>query len=710
MNHYVDSTISSSGNGSSWSQAWKNFSSINWAAVQPGDTIYISGGSAGKTYREALTVGASGNAAGKITITAGVDPGHDGAVILDGGNSLSMGVVIHGHNHVQVSDLDVRNFAGAGFSVKYANAGVVIQGNTVHSGDPGGGNARGYDVRNSVGTDAVIVTGNSFTTPAYTAAQTDGIWSSDNDGVVFEKNHIVISNSNTHGHSDGIQSYRDINITIRDNWFEQANTAISDNHGAWLSNTRNGGTIKFHDNLVLTPNLTADSAVTHWAESSWTENGTAEFVGNTIIGGRRALNFENSPDVEVYNNILQPVSGGVALYSYLGAPEPGKVDNNLFWSPSGTVANLGNGGLSWSQWQARGYDAHGVNADPLFANAGAKDFRLSAGSQAIDRGRLFAELGADQAGTARPQGAGYDIGAFERPAGTNTTTPPPANLNLTGTSSADTLAGGTGNDTLAGGDGTDLLTGSGGADLLSGGNGHDVLRGDAGADVLRGGTGNDTLTGGTDADRFFYTRTNGKDVVTDFAPGTDKLQLGTYTATEVTLRLATQDGIAGMEVAMPDGGRLFLQGVTALQAGDLLLAAAITPSLPWTSKTIHGSSGADVLKGGSDAELLLGGAGNDDLRGGRGNDILRGGTESDRLTGGAGIDIFAYAKGDGSDWVTDFTSATDQIRLEGIDPATVLQAVETRSGILGLELAFGTGGEVFLQGVTALKAGDLIFA
>lgn len=49
MNHYVDNAVSSSGNGSSWSQAWMSFSVIDWDIVEPGDTIYISGGSGTKT-------------------------------------------------------------------------------------------------------------------------------------------------------------------------------------------------------------------------------------------------------------------------------------------------------------------------------------------------------------------------------------------------------------------------------------------------------------------------------------------------------------------------------------------------------------------------------------------------------------------------------------------------------------------------------------
>lgn len=49
-----------------------------------------------------------------------------------------------------------------------------------------------------------------------------------------------------------------------------------------------------------------------------------------------------------------------------------------------------------------------------FVNATAHNYRLAAGSPAIDRGVSISSVTTDRLGTARPQGTAYDIGAYER--------------------------------------------------------------------------------------------------------------------------------------------------------------------------------------------------------------------------------------------------------------------------------------------------------
>ena len=117
------------------------------------------------------------------------------------------------------------------------------------------------------------------------------------------------------------------------------------------------------------------------------------------------------------------------------------------------------------------------------------------------------------------------------------------NDTLNGDDGHDLLDGGLGNDELRGGTGADLLYGDIGDDKLRGGADNDILHGNIGNDTLRGGAGNDelyggdgddTLDGGADndileggsgVDIFVFDATDGLDLINDFRPGIDKIDL-----------------------------------------------------------------------------------------------------------------------------------------------------------------------------------------
>ncbi|MGF7155683.1 Ca2+-binding RTX toxin-like protein [Novosphingobium gossypii] len=77
----------------------------------------------------------------------------------------------------------------------------------------------------------------------------------------------------------------------------------------------------------------------------------------------------------------------------------------------------------------------------------------------------------------------------------------------------------------AGNAGANKIYGNAGDNKLFGWAGNDLLDGGAGNDVLNGGVGDDTLTGGAGADKFVFAAGYGKDTVTDFDHGVDKLVL-----------------------------------------------------------------------------------------------------------------------------------------------------------------------------------------
>lgn len=89
----------------------------------------------------------------------------------------------------------------------------------------------------------------------------------------------------------------------------------------------------------------------------------------------------------------------------------------------------------------------------------------------------------------------------------------------------DQLCGGDGNDFLSGNEGQDKLCGEAGNDTLYGGKDDDTLVGGEGDDLLFGDQGQDTLVGGEGRDQFVLNFESGEDVILDFTPGQDLLQL-----------------------------------------------------------------------------------------------------------------------------------------------------------------------------------------
>jgi len=117
------------------------------------------------------------------------------------------------------------------------------------------------------------------------------------------------------------------------------------------------------------------------------------------------------------------------------------------------------------------------------------------------------------------------------------------------------------------------VTGTTGADTLAAGTGDDELNGLAGDDLLAGGAGSDVLTGGTGADVFqFKSQESGHDVVTDFDVGAgDLLEFDSATfASFSEVMLAAQDDGTDTTITIDADTSVRLDGVvvTALSSDD----------------------------------------------------------------------------------------------------------------------------------------------
>ena len=96
------------------------------------------------------------------------------------------------------------------------------------------------------------------------------------------------------------------------------------------------------------------------------------------------------------------------------------IQNNIFYLPGQNIGISGtqsgaiiDHNLSTAAVGGGGTGTNIENTDPQMVNPTGLDFRLLAGSPAVDAGIALAIVLNDFAGMSRPQGAGYDIGAFE---------------------------------------------------------------------------------------------------------------------------------------------------------------------------------------------------------------------------------------------------------------------------------------------------------
>ncbi|MCZ8080414.1 MAG: calcium-binding protein [Rhodobacteraceae bacterium] len=267
-------------------------------------------------------------------------------------------------------------------------------------------------------------------------------------------------------------------------------------------------------------------------------------AGNEVI---RAGLGDDSILGEAGNDFIAGSLGDDLLFG--GAGEDalfGQAGNDRLFGGDGADRLIGSLGDDWLEG-GDGVDVFndGAGDDTILAGAGDEVIRARLGNDSV-----LGEAGNDRLAG----GAGNDL--------------------LFGGTGTDTLFGQLGNDRLSGGEGEDGLYGGTGNDTLAGQEGADFLAGEAGNDRLDGGIGRDTLSGGTGADVFVFSSFRGweRDLVTDFVPGQDRLELqGVAGMAGLALRDVTIGGVRMAEVAV--GGHLIrLEGVAVrdLDAGDFL--------------------------------------------------------------------------------------------------------------------------------------------
>jgi Ca2+-binding RTX toxin-like protein len=314
--------------------------------------------------------------------------------------------------------------------------------------------------------------------------------------------------------------------------------------------------------------------------------------------------------------------------------------------------------------------------------------------------------------------------------------------------------------TLTGGAGRDLLQGAAGADRLSGG---------AGDDILTDGRGSDRLTGGAGADLFVLSADDVTDTITDFTPGTDRVNLSAWPMLRSLDQLTMTTTATGMRITYGQEVLILTSAdgrpipLSALSHADLIGGTSIPqdirpgfpgptrpapdlpardydgpprprplpvdplpePANPWpfpwddagptTGSRIRGTARDDVLRGNDRANTIIGLGGDDRLSGGPGRDLLRGdsdrdlldgGRGNDRLYGGTGRDTLVGQSGDDR-----LFGGSGNDRLEGWGENDLLAGRRGDDVLFGLgnnDRLYGGSGEDRLNGGTGadLVLGD----
>ena len=103
---------------------------------------------------------------------------------------------------------------------------------------------------------------------------------------------------------------------------------------------------------------------------------------------------------KVYNNTIYNTSGAPGIVS--SNCSSCEIKNNIIRVGGKAIGDGGGTTIS-----------NNLTTDPMFVDAGNANFRLKAGSPAINTGLALSEVATDMDGTSRPQGGSYDIGAYE---------------------------------------------------------------------------------------------------------------------------------------------------------------------------------------------------------------------------------------------------------------------------------------------------------
>ena len=392
------------GNGTDWSNAFNGFSGIAWAAIRPGDTLWVAGG----TYTQILHIGASGSAGNPITINrvlktdavptsaAGWNSAYDSQVVINTPVSTSLIFIDNGVGSYVA--IDGRVDSGIYLPYKDGGSGVELNGSAdftnitvkhLEAAGPGPitqtSDTRGFD----------------FTT----------------QGTI---SNITVSHCSAHNSDTLMQFTRSVNLVVEycDLHDAGAVNAATYHPNTIYVGTANNATIRYNQlhNIDVEGIFFGDSG-----NNGVKIYGNVFYQGTSAPNSGRGIEIDNAGDAmsfQIYNNVFANLP--LAPIRMSGVGSSGSVTNNIFWNSGGvTYQNLTHD-YNLSSDATAGGEAHGLAnaANPFVNSTGNGDFHLKAGSNAINKGTALAvEFNQDIDSHTRGADGTWDIGAYEYTSG-----------------------------------------------------------------------------------------------------------------------------------------------------------------------------------------------------------------------------------------------------------------------------------------------------
>ena len=443
QNLYVDNEAIGANNGTSWTDAWESFADIDWGELDPGETLFLSGGTDSTIYTETLNVNQLyGTADNLITIRNGLDAGHNGKVVIDKERAITQyGIHIVSSSYLRFVGFTLYNvfayqrgtiqvnisWGGSDWirtNVIYIDSMNIIENESFGILVDGArkDNPNGYD---PTALDSVFIRWNYIYT---TKGEDNGFYETDGIGVYGCSNAFVIGNTSIidcpvlGAHNDPMYAWQIQNLWVEGNKF--VNGVVGDN--TWNDNEHAGHALHMYDfwsgTYVVFNNLVynRDSGGQYYNTTFMQEGSgyqlpgdtdTALTVGyfynNTTIGNYGIWgNVFNVDTAYVKNNIFymhRPLEQSRYTWvSPFGINLPSAWDYNLYYAPStdGDIVNIDDAyqRYSMAELNALGMETGGTPSErnlvlPLFINIdnNATGTRgdgcgVSVGSPCIDAG------------------------------------------------------------------------------------------------------------------------------------------------------------------------------------------------------------------------------------------------------------------------------------------------------------------------------------